>query len=65
VHAELAVVGRQLRRGEAVHVLLRLHPVLDDVGDGDDLQAVADGELPNSGEKSEIRNQPFSKLADF
>ena len=50
VHAKLAVRRRQARRSHAVHVPLVLHAVLDDVGDGDDLQAVLDRELAQVGQ---------------
>ena len=45
VHPEFAVRRGQARGCQAAHVLLVLHPVVDDVGDRDDLQAMADGEL--------------------
>ena len=45
VHAEIAVRSRQTRRCQTAHVLLVLHPVVDDVGDGDDVQAVTSAKL--------------------
>ena len=45
VHVEVAVLGRQLRRRDALHERLGAHPVLDQIGDRDHQQAVLLREL--------------------
>ena len=45
VDAKVAVLGRQTRRRQTMDVPLVLHPILNDVGDGDDLEAVLEGEV--------------------
>ena len=47
---ELAVRGRQPHRGRALDELLRAPPVLDQVGDGDQLDAVPLAELDEVGD---------------
>src|SRR5687767_8585421 len=49
VEAELAESGRKVRRGDSLDEPLRLHPVADEVGDGDHHQAVLPAELRELG----------------
>ena len=44
VDAEIAILGRHLRRGDALDERLRAHPVGDQIGDRDHQQAVPPGE---------------------